>query len=82
MNRVPGQPLFTENLNCHCFDPSKTFVLNPAAWVNPPAGQYGTAAAYYSDYRFVVNCVLQWQHAAGADVPARGAPLSGVDDAR
>ncbi|MBV9505701.1 MAG: TonB-dependent receptor [Acidobacteriia bacterium] len=50
-NRVPGVPLFTANLNCHCFDPNKTFVLNPAAWVNPPAGQFGTAAAYYSDYR-------------------------------
>jgi hypothetical protein len=21
------------------------------AWENPPVGQYGTAAAYYSDYR-------------------------------
>ena len=43
--------LFTENLNCHCFDPNATFVLNPAAWTNPPAGQFGTSAAYYSDYR-------------------------------
>ncbi|HXP86030.1 MAG TPA: TonB-dependent receptor [Bryobacteraceae bacterium] len=52
MNRVPGQPLFTQDLNCHCFDPNKTFVLNPAAWVNPPAGQWGTAAAYYGGYRY------------------------------
>jgi hypothetical protein len=52
MDRVPGVPLFTENLNCGCFDPNKTFVLNPAAWVNPPAGQYGNAAAYYNDYRY------------------------------
>jgi hypothetical protein len=52
MNRVPGQPLFTQDLNCHCFDPQKTFVLNPAAWVNPPAGQFGTSAAYYNDYRY------------------------------
>jgi len=51
MNRVPGEPLFTQDLNCHCFDPNKTFVLNPKAWVNPPAGLYGTSAAYYSDYR-------------------------------
>ncbi len=36
-DRVAGQPLFLENLNCHCFDPSKTFVLNPKAWVDPPA---------------------------------------------
>jgi hypothetical protein len=51
-NRVPGVPLFTQDLNCHCFDPNKTFVLNQAAWVNPPAGQFGTAAPYYSDYRY------------------------------
>jgi hypothetical protein len=51
-SRVPGVPLFTQDLNCYCFDPTKTFVLNPAAWVNPPAGQFGTAAPYYSDYRF------------------------------
>jgi hypothetical protein len=50
-NRVPGVPLFTQNLNCHCFDPNTTFVLNPAAWTNPAAGQWGTAAAYYTDYR-------------------------------
>ena len=50
-NRVPGQPLFTQDLNCHCFDPTKTLVLNPDAWVDPPAGQFGSSAAYYSDYR-------------------------------
>jgi hypothetical protein len=52
MNRVPGVPLYTVDLNCHCYDPNKTFVLNPAAWTNPPAGQWGTAAGYYSDYRY------------------------------
>jgi hypothetical protein len=50
-NRVPGQPLFTVDVNCHCYDPNKTFILNPNAWVDPPAGQFGTSAAYYSDYR-------------------------------
>jgi hypothetical protein len=50
-DRVPGQSLFTQNLNCHCFDPNTTFVLNPKAWTDPPAGQFGTAAAYYGDYR-------------------------------
>lgn len=51
MNRVSGEPLFTQDLNCHCFDPNTTFVLNPKAWVNPPAGLYGVSAAYYNDYR-------------------------------
>ena len=50
-NRVPGQPLFLQNLNCHCFDPQTTLVLNPNAWADPPAGQFGTSAAYYTDYR-------------------------------
>jgi hypothetical protein len=49
-NRVPGVPLFTKDLNCHCFDPNTTFVLNPAAWANPAPGQFGTAT-YYNDYR-------------------------------
>jgi hypothetical protein len=52
MNRVPGVPLFLKNLNCHCVDPNKDFVLNSAAWSEPAVGQFGTAAAYYNDYRY------------------------------
>lgn len=51
MNRVPGQPFFTEDLNCHCFDPQKDFVLNKDAWVNPGPADFSTSAAYYTDYR-------------------------------
>jgi len=51
-NRVKGEPLFIQDLNCHCFDPNKEFVLNPKAWVDAPDGQFGTGAAYYSDYRY------------------------------
>ena len=52
-NRVPGVPLFTQDLNCHCIDPNKQFVLNPAAWIESPGnGQFGTSAAYYDDYRY------------------------------
>jgi hypothetical protein len=50
-NRVPGQPLFTQDLNCHCVDPNKTLVLNPSAWSDPVQGQFGTSTAYYNDYR-------------------------------
>jgi hypothetical protein len=51
-NRVPGQPLYIKHPNCHCIDPNKDFILNPAAWSDPSPGQFGTAAAYYSDYRY------------------------------
>jgi len=51
MNRVPGVPLFNVDLNCHCYDPTKTLVLNSAAWVNPAVGTYSSSAAYYNDYR-------------------------------
>ena len=46
-NRVPGQPLFTVDLNCHCCDPNRTFVLNPNAWVDPEPGKFGNSPAYY-----------------------------------
>lgn len=45
-----GAPLYLQDLNCHCFDPNSTFVLNPAAWTNPAPGQYG-GATYYNDFR-------------------------------
>ncbi len=51
-NRVPGQSPFLQDLNCHCFDPSKTFVLNPNAWADPAPGQFASGAAYYNDYRY------------------------------
>jgi hypothetical protein len=52
-NRVPGQPLYlVSNLNCHCYDPSTTPVLNPAAWAAPLPGQFGTGAPFYGDYRY------------------------------
>ena len=50
-NRVPGEPLFVKDLNCHCFDPSTEYVLNPNAWSEPAPGEWGTSAAYYNDYR-------------------------------
>jgi hypothetical protein len=51
-NRVPGVPLFLKDLNCHCIDPTKDLDLNKDAWSNPTDGQWGTANAYYTDYRY------------------------------
>jgi hypothetical protein len=50
-NRVPGQPLYITNPNCNCVNPTSQFILNPAAWANPVAGQWGTSSPYYSDFR-------------------------------
>jgi hypothetical protein len=52
MDRVPGVPLYTVDINCHCYDPNKTFVLHSNAWMSPPAGQFGTAAVYHDDDRY------------------------------
>lgn len=49
--RVPGQPLFTVDPNCHCYDPQKTFLTNKDAWVDPAGGRFSTSPAYYTDYR-------------------------------
>jgi hypothetical protein len=49
---VPGQSLFLQDPNCHCFDPTTTLVLNPAAWQDVPAGQFGAGAPYYNNYRW------------------------------
>lgn len=51
-NRVQGVPLYTVDINCHCFDPAKTFVLNPAAWATPANGQFSTSAEFYGDFRY------------------------------
>jgi len=51
-NLVAGQPLFSVDPNCHCFDPTKQLVLNPAAWTDAGPGQFGTSAAYYENFRW------------------------------
>jgi hypothetical protein len=64
-NRVAGQPLFLRtvkntktttpinNINDRgSYDPRTDFVLNPAAWADPPDGQFSTSTAFYNDYRY------------------------------
>lgn len=60
-----GQPLFSTNwtdydgkvhteeldINCHCYDPTKTVVLNPAAWGNIPNGQWGAQQTGIRQFR-------------------------------
>lgn len=51
-NRVAGKPVLLQDLNSRNFDPTKTLVFNPEAWVDPPAGQLGSSSPYYNDYRY------------------------------
>jgi len=51
-NRVNGANPFLVDPNCHCFDPTQQLALNPAAWTDAPAGQFGASAPYYNDYRW------------------------------
>jgi hypothetical protein len=51
-NRVPGQPLFLFDPNCHCFDPTQQVVLNKDAWADAPAGTFSSSAPYYGNYRW------------------------------
>lgn len=48
--RVPGEPLYLQDPNCHCFDPNTTLVLNSKAWTNPAPGQYG-GSPYSNNFR-------------------------------
>jgi len=52
-NYVPGQSFFAPgfNPNSH-FDPTKTIVLNPNAWVEPGPAQFGVSAPYYINNRW------------------------------
>ena len=53
MNRVDGQRLVSERIwMATIYDPNRDFVLNPAAWANPAAGQFGAALPYYDDFRY------------------------------
>jgi hypothetical protein len=39
------------DVNCHCFDPTKTIVLNPAVWENIPNGQFGADQSVFRWFR-------------------------------
>ena len=39
------------DINCHCFDPTKTIVLNPNAWTSIPDGQFAAQQSSIRDYR-------------------------------
>jgi hypothetical protein len=51
-NRNTGVNLLNVDPNCHCFNPQTTLPLNPAAWTDAAPGTFGTAAAYYYNYRW------------------------------
>ncbi|HTG89795.1 MAG TPA: carboxypeptidase regulatory-like domain-containing protein [Vicinamibacterales bacterium] len=53
MSRVEGQPLYLKDLNnSGDYDPNRDFVLNPSAFANPAAGQFGASLPYYDDFRY------------------------------
>ncbi len=39
------------NINCKCFDPTRTQVLNPAAWTNVPDGTFANDFSVLRDFR-------------------------------
>ncbi|MFM2125804.1 MAG: hypothetical protein RL328_2255, partial [Acidobacteriota bacterium] len=47
--KVHAEPL---DINCHCFDITKTQVYNPAAWENVPNGQWAADFSSLRNYRF------------------------------
>jgi hypothetical protein len=63
--RVAGQPLYTTNwvdldgnqhtdeldINCHCFDPTKTVVLNPLAFSGTPDGKWASNFSTLREFR-------------------------------
>jgi len=63
--RVAGQPLFTTHwvdlngvqhtdeldINCHCYDPTKTVVLNPLAFAGTPNGNWASNFSFIRDFR-------------------------------
>jgi hypothetical protein len=50
--RDTTKPLYLVDINCHCYDPARTQVLNPAAWVDTPNGTFSPSAAFYNDFRY------------------------------
>ncbi|MEI9814865.1 MAG: TonB-dependent receptor [Acidobacteriota bacterium] len=39
------------DINCHCFDPTKTVVLNPNVWTNVPDGQWAANMSSIRSFR-------------------------------
>ncbi len=39
------------DINCHCYDPTKTIVFNPAAWESIPNGQWANSFSDIRPYR-------------------------------
>lgn len=53
VDRVPGEPLFLKDPNCGCLDPRNDVFLNPNAWRDAPAGEFGSTALYLNEYRWM-----------------------------
>jgi hypothetical protein len=54
-NKVPGESYWADGVDINdtsTYDPYFDHVLNPNAWEDPEAGQFGVSPAYHDDYRF------------------------------
>jgi Carboxypeptidase regulatory-like domain len=49
--RIPGVPVFLVDPNSH-IDPTTQLIVNPAAFVQTPVGQFSSSTPYYNDIRW------------------------------
>ena len=70
-NYVPGQAQLLVDPNSKSFDPTVQQLLNPKAWSDPAAGQWGVSSPFYNNYRWQRQPVRGDELRAGTSAWAR-----------